>query len=280
MNGSRLPQPPRAMGGAMGNSRLVGAGIIAFVVLVVLTQAFGSVPAGYRGVVLQFGATTGAVKQPGLYMIMPFAQHVVLVNCQIQAYHAQSVEAASADLQDVHTGVTVNWQINPEDVVYVVSVLQNDIVDRVLQPNIQESIKSSEARYTAEQLITARALVKKLADDTLAARVAPYHVNIVATAFTDFQFSPTFTEAIEAKVTAEQNALKEKNNLLAVQYRAQQRVAEAEGQAKALYLRRVQLNPLILTDEWIQKWDGKLPTYTGSGSPFIGLPQIQTGPAK
>ncbi len=260
----------------METGRWTTIGIVAAVLLLFVVEMFGQVPAGYRGVVLVFGAPTGEVKQPGLYAVVPFVQKVALVNVQIQAYQAQAVEAASADLQDVHTGVTVNWQIDPADVVWIYTNLRNDVVDRILQPNVQESIKSAEAKFTAEQLITQRPQVKALADETLTSRVAPYHVRIAATSFTNFQFSETFTTAIEAKVTAEQNALKEKNNLAAVQFQAQQKVAAARGEAQALALRRAQLNPLILIDEYLARWDGHLPAYMGSTGGPILMPQIPT----
>src|SRR5262252_667691 len=131
-------------------NRLIGWGIILVVGLIVLAEMFGTVPAGYRGVVLRFGAPTGEVKQPGLYVVTPFVTHVALVNVQIQAYHAEAVEAASADLQDVHTSVTVNFSIDPSHVVDVYVNLGNDPVRRILAPNVQETVKSSTARFSAQ----------------------------------------------------------------------------------------------------------------------------------
>ena len=52
---------------------------------------------------------------------------------------------------------------------------------------------------------------------------------------TDFKFSKSFEEAVEAKVTAEQNALREKNNLDKVRFEAQQKVVmvvEAQDRQK------------------------------------------------
>ena len=46
----------------MPSSKVVGGAVIGFVALIFLLSMFGSVPAGYRGVVLQFGATTGAIQ--------------------------------------------------------------------------------------------------------------------------------------------------------------------------------------------------------------------------
>src|SRR2546428_2551987 len=141
----------------MANERLIGPAIIVVILVALLLMSFGTVPAGYRGVVLQFGAPTGEVKQPGFYAIIPFIQHVAKMNVQIKAYRTQAIESASADLQDVHTGVTVNYQVDPARVVQVFTNFGYEIEDRILQPNVQETIKASTAKFTAEQLITQRA---------------------------------------------------------------------------------------------------------------------------
>lgn len=255
-------------------TRQIGWLVAAAVVLAFLFEMFGTVPAGYRGVVLRFGAPTGQVKEPGLYVVTPFVQHVAKVNVQIQAYQTQAIESASADLQDVHTGVTVNFQVDPARVVQVYTNFRDEIVDRILRPNVQETVKAATAKFTAEQLITQRAAVKQLTDTILAQRVEPFGLHVEATSITQFEFSPSFTQAIEAKVTAEQNALREKNRLLQVEYEAKQKIAAAEGEAQALALRRAQLNPAILQLEAIQKWDGKLPQIMSSGGavPFINVP--------
>src|SRR5262249_45060003 len=162
--------------------------------------------------------------------IMPFFQAVVPVNVQIQAYHAEAIEAASADLQDVHTSVTVNYQIDPSRVVEVYTNLRDDAVGRILAPNVQETVKSTTARFTAQQLIQERPIVKETADKTLAARVSPFGVRIDATSITQFSFSPSFTQAIEQKVAAEQNALTAQRNLERVKFEAQQQVERARAE--------------------------------------------------
>src|SRR5438132_13253279 len=75
----------------------IGA-VVGAVILVVgalfLDAAFGEIGAGERGVVLLFGAPTGEVKSPGLYMVIPVAQQVAKVNVQIQAFQTKAIESA------------------------------------------------------------------------------------------------------------------------------------------------------------------------------------------
>jgi regulator of protease activity HflC (stomatin/prohibitin superfamily) len=100
---------------------------------------------------------------------------------------------------------------------------------------------------------------------------------------TEFKFSPSFTQAIENKVTAEQNALAAKNKLQQIEYEAQQQVIQAEANATAIVTlanananatvisaqgtaQAVQIVQKQLTPEYIQYlyaigWDGQLPLY-------------------
>jgi len=96
-------------GGGPGRTRVTGlnaTGIALALLIAVLTlgisASFGQVPAGYRGVVLRFGAPTGEIKGEGLYMVTPFINAVELMLVQVVAYDAIA-EAASRDLQDVKT---------------------------------------------------------------------------------------------------------------------------------------------------------------------------------
>jgi len=89
-----------------------------------------------------------------------------------------------------------------------------------------------------------------------------------------FTFQKCFNDAIEAKVTAEQNALAAKNKLEQVKFEAQQMVEAANGKAKAIQVEASAIanNPLVLQLRALEKWNGILPQYVGSGSiPFIQI---------
>ncbi len=55
---------------------------------------------------------------------------------------------------------------------------------------------------------------------------------------------------------------------------ADARIAKAQGDAKAIQVEAeaIRTNPEIINLRAVEKWDGKLPTYTGAGAPlpFIG----------
>ncbi|MBV8338943.1 MAG: prohibitin family protein [Candidatus Eremiobacteraeota bacterium] len=252
-----------------------GSIVVAAVVLVLafgVAGSFGEVPAGYRGVVLRFSATTGEVKQPGLYFITPFIERVVPMNVQVQAYSADAA-AASRDLQNVSTKVTLNYSLDsdPQKIVDIYNRLQQDWEDRIIAPAIQEATKADTAQFTAEELITRRPEARDKLEALLRTRMESFDLHIAAMSITNFQFSDEFTKAIEAKVVAFQNYLQSQNVLKQRQVEAEQAIAVARGDAEANRLRRLQISPLTVQYDAVQKWNGVLPVVTGGAIPLLNL---------
>ncbi|GAG02725.1 unnamed protein product, partial [marine sediment metagenome] len=153
--------------------------------------------------------------------------------------------------------------------------------------------KATTAKFTAEELVTTRAVLVEKLTEKLRDSLAPYGIYVQTVNFVDFQFSRAFSEAIEAKVTAEQDALKAKNILVRIEYEAQQKIIQAEADRNATIIaaeadaRRVEIAALaeafkvtteanataeaiqMITDQMtpeyaqylhLMQWDGKYPT--------------------
>jgi regulator of protease activity HflC (stomatin/prohibitin superfamily) len=219
----------------------------------------------------------------GLNWKTPFIDTVDVMNVQIQKFEAPSADASSKDMQIVKTGVTVNYRLNPAGVVAVRRELGVDDAEKhqltVIGPQLKESIKAVTARYKADELLINRAKVRSEMQDLLQKKldnVLPNAFAIVEFAITDFNFSATFNAAIEAKVEAEQSALRVQNQVAQAESEAQKSVAAARGEAEAIRLRAraeadainiraeaFKKNPEVLKLDFVRKWDGKLPLVIG-----------------
>jgi prohibitin 2 len=262
--------------------------VIVLVSLLILSQGVVIVSAGTRGVVLTWGSVTGVLGE-GLHFIMPVAQQVVFMDVTIQKVET-SESTASKDLQEVTTSIAVNYRVIPDYAGAVYQNLRKEYETRVIRPNIEESIKATTALFEAEELITMRESVKVKFKEILTERLEGYYIEILSVSIVDFQFSPEFAKAIEAKVTAQQRALEAKNKLEQIRYEAQQQVIQAEAQANATILKAqadataIALIRATLTDEYltyiaIQKWDGKMPYFFGGDVlPFVQIPTNSTSP--
>ena len=252
--------------------KIVVIGVV-IAALIVVAGSAGVVGAGQRGVLLRFGAVTGAVKEEGLYFKIPFAEQVVLMSTQIQKYTAP-VGSSSKDLQVVTTEVTLNYQLNASSVGETYRNMRQDYESRVIQPFIQEAVKSTTANFDAEQLITQRPRVKAELQDLITKRLAPLGIGVVELSITDFQFTQVFQDSIEAKVRAVQQALEAENALRRVGFEAQQQITRATAEARGLELQKAQITAQLLELRQIEvqraavdKWNGVMPTVVTSGGP-------------
>ncbi|MBI4297725.1 MAG: prohibitin family protein [Chloroflexi bacterium] len=210
----------------------LGVGLLVFLPLLFVSLSIGQVEAGAQGLLLKFGAPTGDVINPGAYFRPAILYTVVHMDTQTRAYSADA-EAASADLQDVSTTVTVNYKLDPANVFKVYQDLRSDYVARIIAPSVQEAVKSVTAKYAAEQLITQRQKVKEDITTALEGRLAQKWIVLEAVSITNFSFSKVFQDAIELKQKAAQDALTAENKLRQIQVEAAQAKAQAEGQKDA-----------------------------------------------
>ncbi|WP_422861747.1 prohibitin family protein [Flagellimonas sp. W118] len=255
--------------------------LIIIAVLVVLLLSFRpwvQVGAGERGVVQNFGAVQDKVLNEGIHFKIPIVQTVILMDVKIQKAMTDAA-SSSSDLQDVDLSVALNYHIIPDKANLVYQTIGVQFKERIIDPAIQEVMKAVSARYTAEELITKRPAVSTEMQEALTSRLLASNIAVDAFSIISFSFSQTFTDAIEAKQTAEQNALKAKRDLDRIKVEAEQTIAAATAEAEALRLQKMNISPDLIelrkieaNLKAIEKWNGILPEVTGAGAiPFIGV---------
>jgi len=253
-------------------------GCVAFVglLLFIILNPFVIIQAGERGIVMNWGAVSDVVYDEGLHFRMPVVQSVKVMNVQIQKESVKA-GAASRDLQEVQTALAVNFHLDPMAVNKLYQTVGTDFQRRIIDPAVQEAVKAATAKYTAEEVITKRQLVREDIKSLLTVRLAKDGIILDEISITDFNFSSSFNQAIEAKVTAEQNALRAKNDLQKVKMEAEQRVAQAKAEAEAIRIQAESISAQggaeYVQLKAIEKWNGILPTQMipGGTVPFINL---------
>lgn len=231
------------------------------------------VPAGYAGVKLRFGAIDGTLG-PGIHLIIPGVHSVQLLETRTQKEESQAT-AASQDLQVVTTTLALNFRLDADSVDKIYGQVGPLYKTRIIDPTVQESLKVVTARYTAEGLIRNRAQVKNEVESEIIKRLAAYNIIVDAQGLSivNFDFSPEFNKAIEAKQVAQQEAEKQKYVLQQAELQKQTEIARAQGTAQAAKLNaealKVSGGGLVIAREWIEKWDGKLPQVSSGGGQFI-----------
>lgn len=256
------------------------ASLVVGVVMIVAGSLWGAVvqvPAGYSGVLLRFGALQGTLS-PGIHVVVPGMNSVVLMETRTQKEESTAT-AASRDLQVVTTVLALNFRIAPGSVDELYGSVGTSYKARIIDPTVQESLKVVTSRYTAEELIRNRQQVKSEVEADITRRLGQYNIIVDPSGLSivNFDFSPEFNKAIEAKSVAQQEAERQKFVLQQAELQRQTEVARAKGRSEAAKLNadalRVSGGELVIAREWIEKWDGKLPSVSagggGAGGGFI-----------
>ncbi len=266
----------------MNLARIVGGGALLLLAIWILNP-FVIIGPGERGVVLNFGAVQKEVMDEGLHLRVPIMQKVVIMDVKVQKGEGQG-DAASKDLQQVTTNVALNYHLDPArvaDTFQTVGTLAA-VGDRIILPAVQESVKAATALYTAEELVSRRQEVRDKIRALLRERLNKNGVIVDEFSIVNFAFSREFSNAIEAKTTAEQLKLKAERDLERIRIEGEQKITGARAEAEALRLQKenvtenlIELRKIEMQQRAIEKWDGRLPQVTGGATPFIDIKMEQ-----
>lgn len=269
--------------------------VVAAAALIIAASSITIVPAGNTGVVMTLGKVSSTVLQEGFHLKAPFVQSVEIMSNKIQVYET-SATAVSRDLQSVSSNIAVNYKISYDSSAQIFQKIGREYQSIILMPAVQESMKSVTAKYTAEQLITERAVVGEEIKSTLENKVSEYGIIIEKFNIVNFDFSAEFNAAIEAKQVAEQNLIKTKTEQeqaiviaeaeakkkkIAAEATAEATLTEANAQAEANNRLNNSLTELIIKYEQISKWNGELPKVMSDAASLIdvGLADTPAAPA-
>jgi regulator of protease activity HflC (stomatin/prohibitin superfamily) len=250
-----------------------GGKLILFLLIIVISLTpVVIVDAGERGVLMQFGKVQPRVLDEGIHFIIPIVNTVQKLSVRVQKQES-SAEASSKDLQDVFTDVALNWHIIPEEANAIYQQIGNEnlVIEKIINPAVEEVLKAVMAQYTAEEIITKRGQVKAGVDDSLTTRLANYHIGVDDISLVHVHFSKRFSDAVEAKQIAEQDAKRAGFITLKTLQQAEAQVNLARGEAEADRVLRENLTPELLQRQAIEKWDGKLPLIVEDSTKLLDL---------
>lgn len=261
--------------GGRKTGKIVGGVIAAAAVIIVALNSFTSVEAGHSGVVLTFGKVSEAVLSEGLHVKVPFIQQIIQIDNRVLKAEVDC-SSASKDLQTVSSTIALNYRVRNEASARIYKEVGPSYESVIINPAIQECVKAVTAKYTAEQLITERQQISDQMKELLNEKISSYGLELEIFNIIAFEFTDEYNAAIEAKQTAQQNALKAEQDLQRIKVEAEQTVAQAQAEAEAYRLKSEQITPQMIAMEYIDKWDGKLPAVAGgdSSSMLIDISEI------
>lgn len=263
------------VGGFIFSQRTLGVvvGAIAFTIAFVF-ECFTIVPPGHVGVQVTMGTVNPVALSAGVNFVNPISS-VRNVEIRVKRADLKEAQAGTKDLQSVHTDIVIQYNLSPQKVPTIYSQFGLNVDDKILGPGVNEAFKAVTAHYNSEELITKRDQVSAEILNHVRAKVAPFDIDVQGISLVNFGFSPEYQKAIEAKVIATQQKQKAEQDLERIKVEAQSRIAQAEGEAKAIAIQasaiQNQGGAAYVQLKAIEKWDGNLPNVMSGAMPFINV---------
>ncbi len=253
-----------------GKKGLAVSALLGIVVIALVVQSLVTVQAGTVGVVLRLGAVRQELA-PGLHVIVPFIDRVVIFPTLKKTYEASDtpqsseadypdiiVAALTSDGQQIRVGLTARFMIAPGKAAWIVQNLgtEREYVEKVVKTEIRGSGRRVPTRFAAYELYTKKSYEAQQAlFDEIAPKFEKNGLILDEIVIRNITFTPEYAKTLEEKQIALENITTEKNKLEQEKIRKEQKIVEAEGDAKSIEIRQAALtkNPTIIQWEFVQK---------------------------
>lgn len=241
------------------------------------------------GIVRTFGKINREVTE-GLNFVNPISDKVVKFDRRIHV-RQEAFASYTRDAQPVTASIEYQYQLMPD---FALDIAQEygtyEILETKLANVVQEKAKIVFAKYSAMPLLENRSNLSNEVKTEVESLEDLFHVQFTSVIVKDLDFSDAFEASVEAKMTAEQDALRAEQEKKTAVVKAEQskevaaieaeaKVTEAKGEAEAIEIKRKALQNMpeaYVQSLWIEKWNGELPaTMTSEGSAVVVNPKLE-----
>lgn len=202
----------------------------------VVNSALYNVDAGHRAVIFdRFMGVKQAVIGEGTHFFIPWVQKPIMFDVRTRPRNVPVV-TGSKDLQTVHITLRVLFRPIGDQLPRIYTTLGIDYEDRVLPSITNEVLKAVVARYDAGELITQREKVSRNVSEQLTERSAQFGLILDDISITHLTFGKEFTQAVELKQVAQQEAERAKFLVDKAEQEKKAAIISADGDASAATL--------------------------------------------
>jgi len=262
----RYPRPPQVPKGLIA----LGVGIVALVIIALISNPFVIIPSGYVGVKLTLGKASHEELKPGLHLIVPFLQRVEKMSVRTHSYDltgANSINALSKDGLTINVELTTLYKIMPDKAAEIFVEYGPWYEDRIIKPVIRSAVRDVIATLDSAQVYQERALIQQKIAQQVRSELEKRFIHLDEILIRDIKLPRKVVEAIEQKRRALEEAQRMKFLVEKEKLEAERRKIEAKGIAEA--------NRIIagsLTKEYLMwKFLENIKSYAESGNNTIIL---------
>jgi len=255
-------------------SRAIGALAVGGVgAAVAASNSLYTVEGGHRAV--KFNRLTGVgdtIYSEGLHFRIPWLEWPLIYDIRARPYQIKS-DTGTKDLQMVDLGLRILYRPNASQIPWLAKNIGLNYDEKVLPSITHETLKSVIANFDASSLLTKRNEVSLKIKDELIERAKDFQIILDDVAITDTGFSPRFTQSIEQKQIAQQQAFQAQYTVQEAKQTKQEKIVAAQGDAESARLigKSLKENPAYLKLQRIE-YGKQISKYIAQGGNKVMLP--------
>merc|ERR1712154_485876 len=199
----------------------------------VANSALFNVDGGHRAVIFdRFAGVKQDVVGEGTHFMIPWVQKPIIFDIRARPKNVPTI-TGSKDLQNVNITLRILFRPKPDALPNIYTTLGQDYDDRVLPSITNEVLKAVVAQFDAGELITQRELVSARVNSLLTKRATQFGLILDDISITHCTFGREFTQAVELKQVAQQEAEKARFLVEKAEQLKKAAVIAAEGDTEA-----------------------------------------------
>jgi regulator of protease activity HflC (stomatin/prohibitin superfamily) len=290
----------------VGVFSLAAAALIALLALLFLFMAWRTIDPGYVGIVFDKAShRVSNTADPGWVFINPFTESItkypvslqtltmVQNNTEGRVQGDDSVKVGTKEGQTMNADVSVQYSVDRAKAAVLYTVWAGAPIDKIEDNLVRQVTRAAlsdvASQYGWEEIYGAKRpeYITKVSS-IIKQRFTEKAVNFESLNLRAWHLPDNLQKALEQKIAAQQAAEQQNFALQQAQVKAQQDKVAAEGQANALRAQAQgeadatkiralaqaeankelsqSLTPDLIRYQQLQRWDGKLPVFSGSGA--------------
>lgn len=247
--------------------RIILIGVGAILLSIAMAASCTRIDAGHEGIKVNLYGTDKGVSNvtlvTGRVFYNPITESVFEFPTYIQTMDYGSFTVNAKDGSVFTVDPTISYNVIPGKSPHIF-VKYRKTIDEITATTLLNYVKDAYRiqfnNYTTEEIISNRQRFEHAVETSMREQFQRdgFHLEQLTSGL---QYPEAITQAIDAKNRAVQQAMQVENELKVAEAQARKMIVQAEAEKKANELKQQSLTPLLIQQQFIEKWDGRTPLY-------------------
>ena len=258
-------------------------GLMSLFMMMSVTSCMERVDAGHEGIKVNlYGSDKGvddAVLVTGAVWYNPFTETVYEYPTYVQTVDYEPFTINAQDGSEFIVDPTVSLKIVDGQSPAVFKKYRKDleeVISSTLYNYVKDAFRIQLNQFSTDYIVSHRDSIEQSIERYLSASLNKENFQLEQLT-SGLKYPQTIVDAVDAKNKAVQEAMKVQNEVEVAKAEAEKLLVAARAEKEANELRTQALTPAVLQQQWIEKWDGTVPTVItdGNTNTFIDLSKLK-----